>query len=302
MNDDGGVVRSTHVLTRADQRDYLNGCTRCVLRDCAWWLAAGGVVGVLVALLTGGTAADVVLPLVLVAVFLGAQVTGVRSSLARSLPVGAEVETVVSHERVQTALGAFAPPQATGVRQEGPLVRIDLGPDHTHVLPRHVDVEAVRRWVGVPTPGPADVPGTTVVVPSSLARSVALRVLVREALVGRNVLPGWALAVLLLLIGQWSGLATVVVCQLGALAVHATSQQRAFERAFPSGVPLHAQWDGQVLEVRSTAGLSVVPLGAATSGRGSGDLFVVRRPSAPPLLLPAALVDDDLRDRLSGRI
>ena len=233
------------------------------------------------------------------AVFVGAQVAGVRANLARSLPVGAEVETVVSHERVQTALGAFAPPQATGVRREGRLVRVDLGPDHAHVLPRHVDVEAVRRWVGVPAPEPAGVPRATVVVPSSLARRVALRILVREALTGRDVLPGWVLAVLLLLIGQWSSLATVVVCQLGALAVHATSQQRAFERAFPAEVPLDVQWNGRALEVRSTAGLAVVDLAAATTGWRSGDLFVVRRSSGTPLLLPDVVVGETVRADLS---
>lgn len=301
MNDDGGVVRSTHVLTRADQRDYLSGCTRCVLRDCAGWLVAGAVAGVLVALVTGGRTTAVVAPLLIVALFVVGQVVGVRANLKRSLPVGAEVETVVGHERVQTALGAFSPPQATGLRPEGRLVRVDLGQDHTHVLPGHVDVEAVRRWVGVPVPGPADIPGRTVVVPPTLSRRVAVRVYVRQALASSDVLPVWALAAFLLLIGQWSGLATVVVCQLGALAVHATSQQRAFERAFPAGVPLDVQWHGRVLEVRSTAGLAVVDIATATSGRRGGDLFVVRRPSVAPLLLPDVVVGDAMRAELSGR-
>lgn len=302
MTDDGGVVRRTWTVTREDQRAYVGQCTRCVLRDCSGWLAGSAVAGVLVGLLTRGSVASIVASLVFVAWCALSQVAAVRKGLMQLLEVGSEVETVVGPDRVRHATGSFAPPQADGLRPEGRVVRVGLGKDHTHLLPRHVDPDVVRPWIGVPVALPAGSAGRTVVVPPGLGRRTALRVFARQVVLAPGAPVLWALAVLALAFGQWAVVAAVVVAQLGAVAVFAISEARDLDREFPPGIPIDPQWRGRVLEVRSTQGTAVVDLTTATSGRRAGDLFVVRRPGGPPLLLPDVVLSDDVRAELLGGI
>jgi hypothetical protein len=295
------VVVTAHEITAAEQQALVAQCTRCCLKDIAWWTVPAAAAGAVVGLLWGDGPRDVVGPLLVVAVLVLVHVVQVRRALRATFPVGLAVETVVGPHRLSTSTGSYALPQVTGLRTEGRVVRIDHGGDHSHLLPELVDVDLVRRRAGVPAPAPEPGP-TVVVVPPGLGSRAARRMLGWRLVRDPGSLATWLGVVAFTLLGAWSLALTVVVAHLGALAQRAAVDRREFDRAFPAGIPVDARWQGWSLEVRSVEGLAVVPVQGATSARSAGDLFVVRRPGMPPLPLPDVVVDDVVRAELRGRI
>lgn len=294
------VVVTAHEITTAEQRALVAQCTRCGLRDMAWWAAPAALAGAVTALVRGDGLSHVVAPVLLVAVLLVVHVLQVRRALRATFPVGLAVETVVAPHRLGTSTGSYALPQVTGLRTEGRVVRIDHGRDHSHLLPDQVDVDLVRRRAGVPAPAPD--PGPTVaVVPAGLGSRAARRMLGWRLWRDSGSLTAWLAVVGCGLLDAWSVAVAVGVAQLGALAQQAAVDRREFDRAFPAGIPVDARWQGWSLEVHSAEGLAVVPVLGATSAHESGDLFVVRRQGMPPLPLPDVVVDDAVRAELLGR-
>jgi hypothetical protein len=298
LGDQDDAIRRSHEITPSDQDALVAQCTRCTLRDSAVWLLAGAGAGVVVGALTG---ADIVPALVMTVVLAGLQVLAVRRGMRALYPVGTTVTTVLTEHRLAVATGDMSLPLVTGVRHEGGVVRVDLDLDHTHLVPGAVDIDALAARAGRPAPEPVRLPGSRVVeVPPGLGGRAARRIAVRDAVRNADVLPMWGLTALCLVLGQWALAATVAVSQVGALVARARMEQRAFDRAFPPGVPLDVQWHGWTLELRSARGLSVVDVGQATAGATAGQLFVVRREGGPSLAIPDVVVTDDVRARLRG--
>ena len=209
------VVVTAHEITTAEQRALVAQCTRCGLRDMAWWAAPAALAGAVTALVRGDGLSHVVAPVLLVAVLLVVHVLQVRRALRATFPVGLAVETVVAPHRLGTSTGSYALPQVTGLRTEGRVVRIDHGRDHSHLLPDQVDVDLVRRRAGVPAPAPD--PGPTVaVVPAGLGSRAARRML------------GWRLSA--------EGLAVVPV--LGATSAHESGDLFVVRRQGMPPLPL----------------------------------------------------------------
>jgi hypothetical protein len=300
MSADDEVVVTAHEITPAGQRALVAQCTRCGLRDMAWWLVPAAVAGVVTGLLVGDRLADAVGPLVLVALLGLIQLVQVRRALRATFPVGLAVETVVEPHRLSTSTGSYALPQVTGLRDEGRVVRIDHGKDHSHLLHDQVDLDLVRRRAGVPAPAPEPGP-TVVVVPPGLGSRAARRMLAWRLWRDSGSLGTWLGVVGFGLLGAWPLAVTALVAQLGALAVQARMDRREFDRAFPAGIPVDARWRGWSLEVHGAEGPAVVPVLGATSAHDAGDLFVVRRQGMPPLPLPDVVVDDAVRAELLGR-
>ena len=294
------VVVTVHEITAAEQRALVAQCTRCSLRDVSRWAVPAAAAGAVVGLLGGDGPRGVVGPVLVVAALVVVHVVQVRRALRATFPVGLAVETVVEPHRLGTSTGAYALPQVTGLRAEGRVVRVEHGKDHSHLLPEQVDVDLVRRRAGVPAPPPAPGP-TVVVVPPGLGARAARRMLGWRLWRDAGSLGSWLGVIGFALLGAWSVAVAVAVAQLGALAQRAAMDRREFDRAFPSGIPVDARWQGWNLEVRSAEGLSVVPVVGATSARNAGDLFVVRRRGMPPLPLPDVVVDDAVRTDLLGR-
>ena len=294
------VVVTAHEITDAEQRALVAQCTRCGLKDIAWWTVPAAAAGAIVGVLWGDGPRDVVAPVLLVAVLVVVHVVQVRRALRATFPVGLVVETVVAPHRVSTSTGSYALPQVTGLRPEGRVVRIDHGKDHSHLLPDQVDVDLVRRRAGVPAPAPEPGP-TVVVVPPGLGSRAARRMLGWRLWRDSGSLTAWLAVVGFGLLGAWSVAVAVGVAQLGALVQRAAVDRREFDRAFPAGIPVDARWQGWNLEVHSAEGLAVVPVLGATSARGAGDLFVVRRRGMPPLPLPEVVVTEPVRTELLGR-
>ena len=295
------VVVTAHEITTAGQRALVAQCTRCGLRDMAWWAAPAALAGTVTALVRGDGLSHVVAPVLLVAALVVVHVVQVRRALRATFPVGLAVETAVAPHRLSTSTGSYALPQVTGLRTEGRVVRIDHGKDHSHLLPDQVDVDLVRRRAGVPAPAPEDGP-TVVVVPTGLGPRAARRMLEWRLWRDSGSLTAWLAVIGFGLLGAWSLVVAVVVAQVGALAQRAAVDRREFDQAFPAGIPVDARWQGWSLEVHSAEGLAVVPVLGATSARGVGDLFVVRRQGMPPLPLPDVVVDDAVRTELLGGI
>lgn len=166
------VVVTAHEVTAAEQQALVAQCTRCCLKDIAWWTVPAAVAGAVVGLLWGDGPRDVVGPVLVVSVLVLVHVVQVRRALRATFPVGLAVETVVAPHRLSTSTGSYALPQVTGLRTEGRVVRIDHGGDHSHLLPELVDVDLVRRRAGVPAPAPEPGP-TVVVVPPGLGSRAA---------------------------------------------------------------------------------------------------------------------------------
>lgn len=300
MTDHDDAIRVSREITPADQRALAAQCTRCALRDSAGWLVAGAVAGVVVGVVTG---AAVVPALVFTVVLAVLQVLAVRNGVRATYPVGTLIRTALTDHRLECTTGDLSLPYVTGVRGEGRVVRIDFDRDHMHLVPGTVDLDALRARAGAPAPEPDVVPGSVVVeVPPGLGARVARRTFVWQVTRTSGVLWAWALAALCLAVGQWAMATTVAVSQLGAILVQVSIDRRAFDRAFPPGVPLVARWAGRVLELRSTRGLSVVDLEPARTGAATGDLFVIRRQGVPPLAVPDVVVSDVVRRDLSRDI
>ncbi|UFN43564.1 hypothetical protein [Nocardioides okcheonensis] len=293
MTDAGGVVRTTHELTADDQRALVSQCTRCLVRDMAWWAVPAAVAGV-----GTGVALDrgAVLSALLVVVLVVVQVVQLRRQLRALHPVGSVVETVVGPHRLTQVQGAIALPQVTGVRREGAMVRIDLGRDHSHLLPEHADVHLLRSRAGVPAPTPEG-PGV-VVVPPGLGRRAAARIVARRLWRDVDSWTAGLAVVAMALLGAWAVAATVLVAHVGGLLVQASASRREFDRAFPPGIPVEAEWRGTELLVRSEQGEATVPVGPVVALRGRGDLVVAHRPGGGVLPLPSVVVTDASRSAL----
>lgn len=293
MSDDGGVVRSTREVTQDDQRAVVAQCTRCAVRDAAWWAVPSAVAGTATGVLLGRGA---VLSLLLVVVLVVVQVAQLRRHLRATHPVGTTHETVLAPHRLTYLGGSLALPQVTGVRPEGRTLRVDLGGDHSHVLPGHVDVDLLRRRAGVPAPAPCG--PDVVVVPPGLGRRAAARILARRLWRDPDSWTAALAVVALAVLGAWAVAVTALVAHVGGLLVQASVVRREFDRAFPPGIPLGTGWRGTDLVLSSEQGETVVPVGPAEALAERGDLVVVRRPGAAVLPLPPMVVTEAARASL----
>lgn len=298
MTDDGGVVRTARPLSAAEQDALVAQCSRCRALDVSWWLVPALVAGVAVGA-ARGEVLDVAGAVLVTVVLAVGQVRTTARALRAQHPVGSEVETVVDRHRLIHRGESWSLPQVTAVREEGRVVRLDLGRDHGHVLPDHVDIARVRRLAGVPAPEPAPGPDI-VVVPAGTALRVAVRATLWASLRAGSVLLPVALGLVAVLLGAAGIGTTLLVAQVGATVAHVVAQRAVLRREVPEGVPLAREWQGTTLVVRGAHGTTSVPVGRATHVRVRGRVVVVRREGLTPLWLPAPLVTEAARADLLG--